>query len=50
MFGRFGDLRYYAGMGEEEVASLLGVAARTVRRRFREGKIALAEHLPADGR
>ena len=43
------DLRYHAGMGDEEVASLLGVTARTVRRRFREGKIALAEHLPDDG-
>ena len=44
------DLRYYAGMSEEEVAFLLGVTARTVRRRFCEGKIALAEHLPGDGR
>ena len=40
------DLRFYAGLSEEETAARLGVTARTVRRRYRDGKIALAPHLP----
>ena len=42
------DLRFYAAMSERDAADRLGVTVRTVRRRYRDAKIALAEHLPSD--
>lgn len=41
------EWRFFGGMSEEEVAELLGIASRTVRRRWREARAFLYRDLAA---
>jgi RNA polymerase sigma factor (TIGR02999 family) len=36
------EMRYFAGLSEEEIASLLGIAVRTVRRDWRKARLLLS--------
>lgn len=38
---RVQEMRYFAGLGEEEIAATLGVTARTVRRDWDKARILL---------
>ncbi len=45
---RIVELRFFAGLSEEEIASVLGVSARTVRRGWSVAKLWLARELRGD--
>ena len=47
--GRIVELRFYGGLSEEEVAEVLGVSPRTVRRDWRQSKAWLARTLRGHG-
>jgi RNA polymerase sigma factor (TIGR02999 family) len=43
------DLRYFAGFTEEEVAQIMGVCSRTVRRQWREAREWLLQSMKPGG-
>ena len=42
------DLQFYQGLTQKEAAEILGISDRTVKRRWREARLALAETLSLD--